>query len=124
MPEEIQEVLPEEPVAPVPDYTEQLQLVSADVAIIKQILEGQKEITPFDYTEQLVNIESLLKKIQEEKPVSNPSDAVQYEQLVKRLDDVNTHLLNLENFSIPLLAGVGLLCGLVCAIIFSRFFRH
>lgn len=124
MPEEIQEVLPEEPVAPVPDYTEQLQLVSADVAIIKQILEGQKEITPFDYTEQLVNIESLLKKIQEEKPVSNPSDAVQYEQLVKRLDDVNTHLLNLENSSIPLLAGVGLLCGLVCAIIFSRFFRH
>lgn len=124
MPEEIQEVLPEEPVTPVPDYTEQLQLVSADVGIIRQILEGQKEKPSFDYTEQLVNIETILKKIQEEKPVSNPSDVFQYEHLVKQLNDVNAHLLNLENVAIPSVAGIGLLCGLVCALIFSRFIRH
>lgn len=55
----------------------------------------------------------------ETSPVTDPD----YTALVKQVQDINVKLDTLCNISIILLVGLGIVAGILCSNVFSRYFR-
>lgn len=105
-------------------------------ATFKKYLDGLEEKETAD-VEQASRIEEILKSIDEkiivdETPaLSAEMYAETNEEIVATLTQLNdqmsattAHLQNIENIQIPMLCGVGMIFGVVCTVILSRFMHH
>lgn len=80
-----------------------------------------------DYSSDLEDIKTLLRDLNKETSVSTESENVdilqELQSLSKEVKSVSIASQNIQTISIPVMCGIGILIGCVCALIFSNFFR-
>lgn len=113
-------------------YKDSADLTAALNTYLKNLPEKEKA-----ETEQIIRMEELLKSI-DEKTVVNESQLLSAEmyaetsdQMIETMTQLNeqmsvttAHLQNIENIQIPMLCGVGMIFGVICTVILSRFMHH
>lgn len=104
------------------DYTEYLKQISEDVAFLQEQAAKDLESSPA-YEAQLQDVIALLTELKENKQNNDSLDNGQLSALVVAVQGMEKSVTDVLNVNSFMLCGIGLLIGVICALIFSRFVR-
>lgn len=102
------------------DYTECLDRISEDVAFLRESVTQDSEKAPV-YEAQLQEVVTLLTEMKESGQGKNALDGEQLSALSVSVERIGEKVTDVSNVNAGILCGIGLMMGLVCACIFSRF---
>lgn len=132
----------------IPENIEEIQqgieVFREDLTAIRQFLEEDKEpVYQEDFLKTQEFLQEILKRLPEQKKSEEPNPLQEKNaelqtkflelhtktselsaEILVQTNNTNLYMSNLQNIGIAVMVGLGILIGVVCALIFSNYLKH